>query len=87
MNITEAQAVSRLLAFVTDLSLFERAHDEDVDEARLPDDAGFLAGRVRQSLGTGPDPDDVACRVQELLWLPEDADRPVEDAPVAGDRL
>lgn len=88
MNITEAQAVAQILRFVTDLTLFERAGDDpDVDEARLSDDAGFLAGRVRQALGTGPDPDHVARRVEALLWLPEDTDRTVQDVPVAGGRL
>jgi hypothetical protein len=89
MNITEAQAVSQLLRFVTDLTLFERGHDEDVDEARLPEHAAFLAGRVRRALGgAGIDPPaDVKVRVEELLWLPEDDASNVEDVPVAGGRL
>jgi hypothetical protein len=87
MNIGEAQAVSQLLRFVTDFTLFERGHDEDVDEARLPEHAAFLAGRVRSALGAGPDPADVKVRVEELLWLPEDGALPIEDVPVAGGRL
>jgi hypothetical protein len=86
VNITEAQAVARVLAFVADLTLFELGGDDVVDEARLPDDARFLAGRVRAALGAGPDPADVHCRVTELLWLPE-SERPVDDVPVAGGRL
>lgn len=88
MNISEANAVARVLAFITDLTLFERREDDDaVDEARLPDDCGFLAGRIRQALGAGPDPDLVAQRVELLLWIEEDDGQHVEDVPVTGGRV
>jgi hypothetical protein len=94
MNITEANAVARVLAFLADLDYCDRLDELDVDETKLPDDVGFLAGRVRAALGAGPDPDVLARRVEDLLFVPEedgcafeDDARAVEDVLVPGGQL